>query len=285
MCDAMSVLAVLALFVVFLIALVVRRSVPTAADIAWLAGPNFSPTGTTQNDDAVAVCRRYLTRHRRHRLAGGLIGVLFAAIIGVRWFGSVSIGLGQGSPLADLLFCGIFGVIVGTLSAESFRLTTTPNTKRAASLDPRPVPVGSERVAFARAIALAAVVVGAVAALANHGRLALVTSLVLVVPLAVAELVMVVIAGRSRPAMTDRARNLDARLRVFAGSSLSYLHLATASLMLGWTVAKIESLSGLPAIIRFCVAIGCLIVAVVMLRRAAPRPSGGVVFDDDVPAA
>ena len=284
MWDAMSVaLAVLALFVVFLIALV-RRSVPTAADIARLAGPNFSPTGTTQNDDAVAVCRRYLTRHRRHRLAGGLIGVLFAAIIGVRWFGSVSIGLGQGSPLADLLFCGIAGVIVGTLSAESFRLTTTPDAKRAASLAPRPIPAGSERVAVSRTIAVAAVAVGAVAAFANHGWLALVTSLVLVVPLAVAELVMVVIAGRSRPAMTDRARNLDARLRTFAGSSLSYLHLATTSLMLGWTVAKIESLSGLLAIIRFCVATGCLIVAVAMLRRAAPRPSGGVLFGDGAPA-
>jgi len=278
-------LAVLVLTGVFLIALAVRRSVPTATDIAWLAGPNFSLTGTTQNDDALAVCRRYLTRHRRHRLAGGLIGVLFAAIIGVQWFGSITIGVGQGSPLADLLFCGVGGVIVGTLSAESFRLAKKPNAKRAASLTPRQAPTEGKRVAVARAVAGTAMVVGAVAAIVNHGWLALAMSLILAVPLAVAELVMMVIAGRGRPAMTDRARHLDARLRTFAGSSLSYLHLATASLMLGWTLSKIDALSGLLAIARFCVVIGCLVVTVVMLHRAAPRPSDRISFEDSAPVA
>lgn len=277
------VLAVLVLSLVLLIALAVRQSVPTETDIAWLAGPNFSHTGTTQNDDALAVCRRYLTRHRRHRLAGGLIGVLFAAIIGVRWFGSITIGMGQGSPLADLLFCGVSGVIIGSLSAESFRLATTPDAKRAASLTPRQAPAGSKRVAVSRAIAGTAVVVGAVAASANHGWLALVTSLILVLPLAVAELVMMVIASRSRPAMTDRARHLDARLRRFAGSSLSYLHLATALLMLGWTLSKIEALSGPLAFARFCVVIGCLVTTMVMLHRAAPRPSDRILFGDRAP--
>jgi len=278
-------LAVLVLTGVFLIALAVRRSVPTATDIAWLAGPNFSLTGTTQNDDALAVCRRYLARHRRHRLAGGLIGVLFAAIIGVQWFGSITIGVGQGSPLADLLFCGVGGVIVGTLSAESFRLAKKPNAKRAASLTPRQAPTEGKRVAVARAVAGTAMVVGAVAAIVNHGWLALAMSLILAVPLAVAELVMIVIAGRGRPAMTDRARHLDARLRTFAGSSLSYLHLATASLMLGWTLSKIDALSGLLAIARFCVVIGCLVVTVVMLHRAAPRPSDRISFEDAAPVA
>ena len=85
--------------------------------------------------------------------------------------------------------------------------------------------------------------------------------------------------------MTDRARHLDARLRTFAGSSLSYLHLATAALMLGWTVAKIDALSGFPALVRFCVVTGCLIVAIVMLHRAAPRPSDRIFLEDRVPVA
>jgi len=279
------VLGVLVLSWIFLIAFAARQSVPTAADVAWLAGPNFLPTASAPNDDAVAVCQRYLTRHRQHRLAGGLIGVSFAAIIGVRWFGSITIGVGQGSPLADLLFCGVSGVIAGTLSAESFRLATATNAKRAASLAPRQAPAGSKRVTTSRAIAVIAVGVGAVAAITNHGRLALVTSLILVVPLVVAELVMMVIADRSRPTMSDRARHLDARLRTFAGSSLSYLHLATASLMLGWTLSKIDALSGPLAFARFCVVIGCLVATVVMLHRAAPGPRGRTLFEDGAPAA
>lgn len=276
------VLTVLVFALVVLIALAVRRSVPTATDVAWLAGPNFSQADSPLNDDAVAVCRRYLTRHRRHRLAGGLIGVVFAAIIGVRWFGAITIGLGQGSPLADLLFCGVAGVIVGTLSAESFRLTAAPNATRAASLAPRRAPAGGRRVAISRVIVVAAVAVGVVAALTNHGWLAFVTSLILIVPLAVAELVLAVIAGRSRPVMTDRARHLDTRLRTFARSSLSYLHLATAWLMLGWAVAKIDALSGFLEFVRFCVLCGCLIVALVMLHRAAPRASNRIDFADGV---
>ncbi len=279
------VLAVVAAAAVFVIALAARQSVATAADVAWLAGPRFSDAGTTANDDAIAVCRRYLTRHRRHRLAGGLLGILFAAIIGVRWYGSITIGVGQEGPLADLLFCGVSGVIVGTLSAETFRLATPANAQRTASLTPRQTPAGSKRVMASRVIATAAPVVGVAAAVADHGQLALLTSLILVVPLGVAELVMVVITSRSRPAMTNRARHLDQRLRTFAGSSLSYLHLATAALMLGWTLAKIDQLSGFLAFARFCIVVGCLIVAVVMLRRAAPRPSGSVVFDDGPPAA
>ncbi|MEO6123489.1 MAG: hypothetical protein ABIR32_07235 [Ilumatobacteraceae bacterium] len=269
-----------AVVIILTIALAGRRSDPSAAEVAWLAGPGFSNTATSVNDDARAVCRRYLTRHRRHRFAGGVFGVCFAAIIGVRWFGSITIGVGQGNPLADLLFCGVGGVIVGTLSAESFRLTTTRNEQRAASLTPRPTSASRGRVLVSRFIALASIVIGVAVALTDHGRLALFTSMIFVVPLAMAELVMVVIASRSRPAMTDRARLLDERLRAFAGSSLTSLHLATAVLMLGWTSSKIDGLTGFLAGFRFCVVVGCLVMSVISLRRAAPRPSGKFHFGD-----
>lgn len=270
-------MTVLLLFVVavlvVLVALAVRHTAPTPADVAWLAGPSLAQSDSTPNSDAAAVCRRYLTRHRRHRLAGGLSGILFAGIIGVRWFESLSIGIGQGSPLADLLFCGIGGVIVGTLSAESFRLSRGANAQRAASLDPRQPPIGSRRIVGSRIVAFASVATGVAAALTGHGNLALVTSLILVAPLVVAELVVVVIVGRSRPAMTDRARHLDRRLRAFAGASVSHLHLATSMLMLGWAWSKVDALSGALAFARFVIVIGCLVVALVMLHRAAPRPS------------
>jgi hypothetical protein len=273
-----SALLLAVVVAIFVITLALRQSEPTPADVAWLAGPGLSRAGGGLNDDAADVCERYLTRHRRHRLIGGLSGILFAAIIGVRWFGSVTIGMGQGSPLADLLFCGVSGVIVGTLSAESFRLTSATNTQRAASLGPRRPLAGGGRITGSRIIAVAAIAAGIAAALTDHGNLALVTSMILLVPLGLAELVIVIIAGRSRPAMTDRARYLDERLRAFAGASLSHLHLATSSLMLGWTLSKVDALSGLLAFARFFVVIGCLVIAVVMLRRAAPRPSGRLLL-------
>lgn len=267
---------------IVLIAFAVRRIAPTSADVAWLAGPSLAQSDSTPNSDAAAVCRRYLIRHRRHRLAGGLFGILFAGIIGVRWYESLSIGIGQGSPLADLLFCGISGVVVGTLSAESFRLTRGANVQRAASLEPRKPPAGKRRIVGSRIVAFAAAATGVAAALTGHGNLALVTSLILVAPLVVAELVMVVIVGRSRPAMTDRARHLDIRLRAFAGESVSLLHLATSLLMLGWTWSKIDALSGALAFARFVIVIGCLVVALVMLHRAAPRPSDRLLSADGV---
>ena len=262
-----------AVMLIGLIAFAVHRTAPTPADIAWLAGPSLAQSDGTANSDAASVCSRYLVRHRRHRLAGGLFGILFAGIIGVRWFETVSIGIGQGSPLADLLFCGISGVIVGTLSAESFRLTRAAKTQRAASLAPRHPPAGRRRIVVSRIAALAAIATGAAAALNDHGNLALVTSLILVAPLVVAELVMVVIVGRSRPAMTDRARHLDSRLRTFAGASVSHLHLATTTLMLGWTWSKIDALTGAFAFARYFIVSCCLVVALVMLHRATPRPS------------
>ena len=280
----MSFLLLLTLVVVALlflvITVVVREAEPTPTEIAWLAGPNLLQSTGVRSGDAALVCQRYLARHRRHRLAGGLFGILLAVTIGIRWFGSLSVGIGRGSPLADLFFCAISGVVVGALSAESFRLTPTAQTKRAASLSVRPSPARNRRVVLSRAIAFAAVAVGVTAALTGHGSLALAMSMILVVPLGVAEVVMVVVSGRSRPVMSDRARHLDERLRAFAESSLSHLHLATALLMLGWTIAKVEALTGLLAGTQFLVVIVCVVVSVVMMRRAAPRPSDRVKFPD-----
>ena len=269
MSVVIALLLGLVIYVFVAIGMTVGRSA-SADDVAWLAGPYFANPAAPGNPDALDVCRRYLTRHRRHRLVGGLFGVLFAALFGIRWFQSVSIGIGQRSPLGDLLFCGVFGVIVGTLSAESFRLTM-PTGPRATSLAPRREPVGRERVILARVLALVALVIGVVAAMSGHGSLALVTSLIMVVPFGVAELVRRVIDARTRPAMSDLARILDERIRAFAASSVSYLHLATATLMLGWTVSKVDELTGALMILATVVVYGSLIGAVVFLRRAAPR--------------
>jgi hypothetical protein len=266
---AIALVLGLVIYVFVAIGLALGRSAP-ADDVAWLAGPYFANPAAPGNPDALDVCRRYLTRHRRHRLVGGLFGVLFAAVFGIRWFQSVSIGIGQRSPLGDLLFCGVFGVIVGTLSAESYRLTM-PSGPRATSLAPRREPVGRERVILARVLGLVALGIGVIAALSGHGSLAIATAMIMVVPFGVAELVRHVIDSRTRSAMSDLARILDERIRAFAASSVSYLHLATATLMLGWTVSKVDGLTGALSVLATVAVYASLVGAVVMLRRAAPR--------------
>ncbi|KGM14778.1 hypothetical protein N867_16085, partial [Actinotalea fermentans ATCC 43279 = JCM 9966 = DSM 3133] len=82
-------------------------------DILWLAGRPVT-------DQEADVCARYLRRHRTHRVVGGLAGVAFALVVSLRW-GGPGLVLG-GAPLADPLFGGVAGVVVGALSAETYRL-------------------------------------------------------------------------------------------------------------------------------------------------------------------
>ena len=73
--------------------------------------------------------------------------------------------------------------------------------------------------------------------------------------------------------MSDRARDVDDRLRSFAGRSMALLQSAAAVIVAGWTLAKLSVLDGGvldPA--RFLAVVGCLVGGVTLLRRAAPRP-------------
>ena len=130
---------------------IVRRVQVTDRDIAWL-----SSTAQTPPAEA-AVYGRYLERHRRHRLVGGLAGAFFAVVVGIRYYGSVSIGIGLGNPLADVLFCGLTGVLVGALAAESFRLSEPQSTTVVASLASRSIPVDPRLGQVARGLAAVAV--------------------------------------------------------------------------------------------------------------------------------
>lgn len=261
------------------VALAARRTVPSGRDVAWLAGPDFDDPAQPDHREALEVCERYLSRHARHRLVGGVFGVLFAAVVGVRWYGTVTIGIGSGNPLADLLFCGVAGVIIGALSAETFRLGSGRSEQRTASLTPRHVDAGKPRLVLARSLALIALTCGLAAAATGHGVIPVATALVVALPVVVAERVHVAIVTRPRPAMTDRAVLLDTRLRSFAASSVSYLELAAAALMLGWTLSKIQGVNTVVAVGQFVVVVACLIVAVVSLRRAAPRQPRNVAHD------
>ncbi|NNH24730.1 hypothetical protein HLB09_16875, partial [Pseudokineococcus marinus] len=140
----------------------------TSADVSWLAG---AAPGAPVPDDEAHVAARYLARHRRHRSVGGLLGVALAVVVGVRWYQSVGFGFSQGSPLADVLFCGVAGVLVGALLAETYRLRPAAGA-RTASLEPHAPAPHAGTVLAARVVLAASLVAGAALLVTGAGAAA-----------------------------------------------------------------------------------------------------------------
>jgi hypothetical protein len=251
------VLTVLVL-AVLVVALWRGGTTPRERDIAWLAGSGVVP------DAEAEVVRRYLARHRRHRTAGGLVGVVATAVAAFRYQGSVS--------FSALLFGGIAGVLVGALVAESYRLGPRAGATTVASLEPRdPAPLPGV-VWTARGLLLAAAL-GATAIslqVRDTATLLLVAGGVLVAGLAEATRARIV--GRRRPVLSFRARELDARIRAFAGRSVANLQLAAALLVLTGVVASAPLPGGVPTVLRALAWVSGFVAAWVYTHRAAPRP-------------
>ena len=247
-------------------------------DVAWIAGTTVVP------HDEAEVYSRYLDRHRRHRLAGGAFGAVFAAVVGIRYYENLLIiGAGTVSPAADMFFGVVTGVVLGALSAETFRLSQPRGRAAVASLAPRE-PVGDARVvSLARGVALAALAWGALVLLVPvAGPRSSAAFVVAVVGLAiggVVELTRAAVENRRRPAESERALHVDSRIRAFAGRSLSWLQLTVAALSATWTLAftPVGDSAGIRAQEAGEVMVGLLVVAglvvtIVLLRRASPRP-------------
>lgn len=278
--TAALAIAPLALVVLIglLLVLLVRTRVD-GEDVAWLVG---SPLPAA---DEAEVTARYLRRHRTHRAVGGVVGVVLAVTIAVRWAGQIRLGVGGVTPLADPLFLGIGGVVVGALSAESFRLPRRGGPATA-SLQPRETGPGRRHRGWALGLAALAVLVVAGQALLDgqspetaRSSTALVLGLAV---LALAELTRRRVLDRRRPALSDRARRLDERLRAFALASISRLQLAAAALTTAWAFSSITTPVGdsrvareMLGAVQLAVVIAALVVAVVQLRRARPRPVRG----------
>jgi len=263
--DGLLVVVITVGLAIWLLLYVVgARSTPR--DVVWLAG------GPVPADEA-AVYGRYLDRHRRHRLLGALLGVAFAVVIGIRWFGAVRIGIGLGHPLGDVLFCGLAGTIAGALSAETFRLSPVRSPRVTASLQARPRTAGVSRpVVVARSLTLAAVVVGALS-LPGSGYPA-VSALGGVIMVGLAEATRAATLRRRRPVLSERARVVDGRIRAFSLEALANLELSAAVLAGGWTLAHVPgwAVAGPAAVVRGGVTLAALVAAVILLRRARTSP-------------
>lgn len=256
-------------------------------DVAWLAG------GEAPADPQVAeVYRRYLVRHRAHRFFGGLGGVLFAIVYIVTWQDSPDVAAG-GGPLGDFLFCGIGGVLIGALSAETYRLSTRGSARAVATLAPHPPLARPDLARQARAAAGLALLIGIAAPLAGRGWSSLAVALPGAVVVAVGELTRRAIDDRRRPVLSDAAATVDLRIRTFASASVARLELAAGVLAVSWALsAGLGDPTRLPpAAQAISVALGtpislvALVVAVVQLRGASPRPPRSFVAQPQVSAA
>jgi len=266
------ILLVAVLVVVVLVLVRHRATAPVSpAGVAWLVG---AAPGSQVPDDEADVAARYLARHRQHRLVGGLLGVGFAVVVGLRWYQSVGFGFAQRSPLADVLFCGVAGVLVGALLAETFRLRPAPGA-RAASLEPHPAAPHTATVLTARLVLAAALLAGLVVLLTGSGTAALTSAGAGTVLVGVAELTRKRIVDRRRPVRPERVDRLDRQLRAFAATSVARLELAAAVLTAMWVLAWWNAATPqAPLVVDVLAGVGGvagLVVVVVLLIRAAPR--------------
>ncbi len=244
-----------------------RRVYPR--DVAWLAG---RPVTELEAD----VCTRYLRRHRVHRLVGGLSGVAVGLALGLRWDGNAGLSVGGANgPFGDVVFCGVAGVIVGALSAESFRMRLPRTGPVAASLAPRPrLPL---RRTVASAWALVAVGAGiAGAGLVGQGDPAGLQAVVLgVVVQGMGTATRRAIAHRRRPVLSERALELDGRMRGFASASVARLQASMGWLVVYWALVALPRDVPGWSVVFGVASLGSFVLAIVYLRRAAPRPPNG----------
>jgi DNA-binding transcriptional regulator YhcF (GntR family) len=125
---------------------------PRGNDVVWLLG---TPAPSRASAELVA---RYLYRVRTHRRLGAWTGAVLALGVGLSREREITIGIGGGTPLGDLLFGGLAGLLVGSVLADSWRLRPSRD-RRAADLTVRTVDAG------ARALHPAVVVLTAVTVL------------------------------------------------------------------------------------------------------------------------
>lgn len=245
----------------------VARVSMTNHDLVWFSGNAACPAQERE------VYTRYLERHRRHRLVGGLVGVVFAISVGIRWYGTVTVGIGYVSPLADVLFCGLAGVIIGSLSAESFRLSEPTSPTIAALLTVRE---GYSLPAFgllSRGIVAAAAIAALAVAVTGNGISPLLIALGGAVTLLVAERTQTAIRTRRRPMLSDRAQSADLRMRSFASAAVARLELSMAVLAAGWTLATLpESPIKVVEVALGAAVLAGLVGTIMLLRKAAPHP-------------
>ncbi|WP_034648158.1 hypothetical protein [Cellulomonas sp. HZM] len=245
-----------------------RPAPVVARDVAWIAG------STDVRTQEGAVYASYLRRHRLHRLVGGLVGVSVAVVVGLSTYQTVGFSIGERNPLGDVLFLGIAGVVVGSLSAETYRIAR-PSGRLRASLEPHRPAARPGVVRAARVCASLAAALGAADLLLGEATAPTATALVLgALVVGVSELTLRAVRTRPRPGLSGRAAVVDDRIRAFASTVVAWLELSIALLVLAWATSALPADgSGAVGSALTVVEVALVVAAFVALHRASPRPS------------
>ena len=244
------------------------RAKVTSNDVAWLSA------GSAASMEEETVYHRYLDRHRRHRLFGGFFGAVFAALVGIRLYQNVTIGIiADGLPLADIWFCALAGIMVGALSAEQFRLNEPQSDTVAASLAERGIEPNQALILVARGLAVSALLAGAAIAGLSSSFDALAIAILGVLLATVAERTRQAVSTRRRPLLSPSAKTVDIRIRTFASDSVTQLQVSAAFLVTAWVTSKLPD-TEIAAVdfFQFAGVMVFLIASVVTLRKARPYP-------------
>lgn len=257
---------ILAAILVLGVVVMIRRTRVDDRDVAWLAG------GQSPTDPAVSeVYRRYLHRHRSHRAVGGVLGVLLALTYAIAAQGTLFVGIG-GSPLGDVVFCGLAGVVAGALSAEVYRVAAPPGPA-VASLAPHPRPREQRMVVAGRLLLLLAIAVAVPPVLAGWPVATLGAVVGGSVVVGMAEAARRAIADRRRPVLSPAAAQVDARVRAYASGAVARLELAAGALTAAWALSSGGPIwSTVFSRLAPCLAVGLFALALVQLHLARPRP-------------
>lgn len=227
-------------------------------DATWLLGrPADSPR-------SAELVRRYLHRVRTHRRLGAVTGVVLALWVGLSRQDAISIGIGGASPLGDLLFGGLAGLLVGSVLADTWRIAPD-RAQRSADLAVRAVEPGAR--ALHPVVVLLTAGTGLLALSAPTPRSGALAAASLVLALT-HRLVLRSVVARGRPRLPEDLRVTDDALRSFASRRLTAEMLAASVLLLGWQLSTVRPGSG----VELVGAPVALIVTVVLLWRSRPVP-------------
>lgn len=193
-------------------------------DVRWVQG-----VGT--NDRAVfGLIHRYLYRVRLHRFVGAAIGLVYAVVIGLMRYSTVTVGFQAVSPWADVVFCGLLGLLIGSLLAETYRVMPTLIRGSDPSITSAPRLEATLHDPLTWLLTLLTV---AIALVVRTGMSAAVAFLSLLAVALYGTFLWVIRSGR-RGLLPLDIRHADDAVRAFSAERFSAESLAAATLLFGW---------------------------------------------------
>jgi|GEM_PF-5669192 len=195
-------------------------------DTSWIC-KSTSPTRAMQK-----LVRRYLTRIRVYRRTGFWIGLGISMLSGLNK-GSVKIGIGHTEPISEIIFGAIAGILIGSLLAETWRLTPT-STKRSANITDQTNSPEHSRIKF---ISLTVLAISTLIAIVDQQFWIVALAIVSASLTGLHFMIQRSIKDRGRPALPADLLEADNMVRKYGNERLERELLAGVTLFLAWQLS------------------------------------------------